>query len=83
MAGTGVGKYSTTAGNNTDTQSVNFAEGMAPSNVNNAARETMANIRSASIRLVKVSLSLVMVTEYIQLHDQTQTQLLLQLQAQT
>ena len=46
MAGTGVGKYSTTAGNNTDTQSVNFAEGMAPSNVNNAARETMANIRS-------------------------------------
>ena len=46
MAGTGVGKYSTTAGNNTDTQTVNFSEGMAPSNVNNAARETMANIRS-------------------------------------
>ena len=44
MAGTGVGKYSTTAGNNTDAQSVNFAEGMAPSNVNNATRETMANI---------------------------------------
>ena len=46
MAGTGVGKYSTTAGNNTDTQSVNFSEGMAPSNVNNAARETMANVRA-------------------------------------
>ena len=46
MAGTGVGKYSTTAGNNTDTQTVNFSEGMAPSNVNNAARETMANVRA-------------------------------------
>ncbi len=46
MAGTGVGKYSTTAGNNTDTQTVNFSEGMAPSNVNNAARETIANVRS-------------------------------------
>jgi len=47
MAGTGVGKYSTTAGSNTDTQTVNWAEGMAPSNINNAARETLASIRSA------------------------------------
>ena len=46
MAGTGAGKYSTTAGNNTSVQSVNWSEGMAPSNVNNAARETIANVRS-------------------------------------
>jgi len=46
MAGTGVGKYSTTASNNETVQSTNFAEGMAPSDVNNAARETMANMRS-------------------------------------
>lgn len=46
MAGTGVGKYSTTASNNETVQSTNFSEGMAPSDVNNAARETMANIRS-------------------------------------
>ena len=46
MAGTGAGKYSTTAGNNTSVQSVNWSEGMAPSNVNNAARETIANVRA-------------------------------------
>ena len=46
MAGTGVGKYSTTASSNETVQSTNFAEGMAPSDVNNAARETMANMRS-------------------------------------
>ena len=47
MAGTGVGKYSTTASNNTAVQSTNWAEGMAPSDVNNAARETLANVRAA------------------------------------
>ena len=47
MAGTGVGKYSTTASNNTAVQSTNWAEGMAPSDVNNAARETLASIRAA------------------------------------
>ena len=47
MAGTGVGKYSTTASSNTSVQSTNWAEGMAPSDVNNAARETLANIRAA------------------------------------
>ena len=47
MAGTGVGKYSTTAANNTSVQSTNWSEGMAPSDVNNAARETLANIRAA------------------------------------
>ena len=47
MAGTGVGKYSTTASSNTSVQSTNWSEGMAPSDVNNAARETLANIRAA------------------------------------
>lgn len=47
MAGTGVGKYSTTASNNTAVQSTNWAEGMAPSDVNNAARETLASVRAA------------------------------------
>ena len=46
MAGTGVGKFSTTAANNTGVQTTNWAEGMAPSDVNNAARETMAHIRA-------------------------------------
>ena len=45
MAGTGVGKFSSTASNNTSNLTVNFAENMAPSNVNNAARELMAHIR--------------------------------------
>ena len=44
MAGTGVGKFSSTAGNNTSNMTTNFAENMAPSNVNNAARELMAHI---------------------------------------
>ena len=47
MAGTGVGKYSTTPSSNQAVQSTNWAEGMAPSDVNNAARETLSNIRSA------------------------------------
>ena len=45
MAGTGVGKFSSTAGSNTGNMTVNFAENMAPSNVNNAARELMGHIR--------------------------------------
>ena len=44
MAGTGVGKFSSTAGSNTDNLTVNFAENMAPSNVNNAARELMGHM---------------------------------------
>jgi hypothetical protein len=44
MAGTGVGKFSSTAGNNTSNMTTNFAENMAPSNVNNAARELMGHI---------------------------------------
>ena len=45
MAGTGVGKFSSTAGSNTANMSVNFAENMAPSAVNNAARELMGHMR--------------------------------------
>ena len=45
MAGTGVGKFSSTAGDNTANMTVNFAENMAPSNVNNAARELMGHMR--------------------------------------
>jgi microcystin-dependent protein len=47
MAGTGAGKWSTTAANNTSVQTTNWAEGMAPSDVNNAARESLSHIRSA------------------------------------
>ena len=45
MAGTGVGLFSSTGSNNTSNLTVNFAENMAPSNVNNAARELMGHIR--------------------------------------
>jgi len=47
MAGTYIGKYDTTAGNNsaTGTSSVSVAEGMLPSNINNAFRDVMADIR--------------------------------------
>ena len=47
MAGTYVGMYDTTAANNTatGTSSVSIAEGMAPSNINNAMRDIMADIR--------------------------------------
>jgi len=47
MAGSYVGKYDTTAANNTatGTGSVSIAEGMLPSNVNNAMRDIMADVR--------------------------------------
>jgi len=47
MAGTYIGKYDTTAANNTATStgSVSVAEGMLPSNINNAFRDLMADIR--------------------------------------
>ena len=47
MAKNSVNDYSATAGDNTDVQSVNIAEGMAPSNVNNAMREIMADLANA------------------------------------
>ena len=47
MAGTYIGKYDTTAGSNSATasNSVSVAEGMLPSNINNAFRDVMADIR--------------------------------------
>ena len=47
MAGTFLGKYDTTAANNsaTGTNAVSVAEGMLPSNINNAFRSVMADIR--------------------------------------
>ena len=47
MAGSYIGKYDTTAANNsaTSSNSVSVAEGMLPSNINNAFRDIMADIR--------------------------------------
>ena len=47
MAGTYIGKYDTTAGSNSATASnaVSVAEGMLPSNINNAFRDVMADVR--------------------------------------
>ena len=47
MSGTYIGKYNTTAASNstTGTNSVSVAEGMLPSNINNAFRDVMADIR--------------------------------------
>ena len=47
MAGTYIGKYDTTAANNTATasNSISVAEGMLPSNINNALRDIMADVR--------------------------------------
>ena len=47
MAGSYIGKYDTTAGSNSATasNSVSVAEGMLPSNINNALRDMMADIR--------------------------------------
>jgi len=47
MAGTFIGKYDTTTANNTATgkDSVSVAEGMLPSNINNAFRAVMGDIR--------------------------------------
>jgi len=43
MAKSNVTQYDTTAANNLDVGSISIAEGMAPSNVNNAIRELMAH----------------------------------------
>jgi hypothetical protein len=38
-------EYSSTAGDNTDIGGINIAEGMAPSDVNNAMREQMSQLK--------------------------------------
>ena len=45
MARTKISEYSSTAGSNTDINSINLAEGMAPSLVNNAIRQLMAQLK--------------------------------------
>jgi hypothetical protein len=46
MAKTKISEYSSTANNNTDINSINLAEGMAPSLVNNAIRTLMAQLKN-------------------------------------
>ena len=46
MAKTKISEYSSTAANNTDINGINTAENMAPSNVNNAIRELMAQLKN-------------------------------------
>lgn len=45
MARTKISEYSSTANSNTDINSINLAEGMAPSLVNNAIRQLMAQLK--------------------------------------
>jgi hypothetical protein len=49
MAKTKISEYDSTAANNTDIDSINIAEGMSPSNVNNALRELMAHLKDMNI----------------------------------
>ena len=41
-----VSNYSTTSANNTSINSISIAEGMPPSNVNNAIRNELADLRT-------------------------------------
>ncbi len=45
MAKVKISEFSSTAGNNTDIDGINLAEGMAPSLVNDAIRELMAQLK--------------------------------------
>jgi hypothetical protein len=45
MAKTKISEFSSTPGNNTDIDSINIAEGCAPSGINNAIRELMAQLK--------------------------------------
>ncbi len=49
MAKTKISEYSTTAGNNTDINSINIAEGCAPSGINDAIRELMRQLKEFQI----------------------------------
>lgn len=46
MAKTKISEYSSTAASNTDVQNINIAEGMVPSDVNNAMRAIMAHLKN-------------------------------------
>jgi hypothetical protein len=45
MAKNKISEYSSTAANNTDIAGINIAEGCAPSGINNAIRELMAQLK--------------------------------------
>ena len=45
MAKTKISEYDATAANNTDVNSINIAEGCAPSGINNAIRQVMADLK--------------------------------------
>ena len=45
MAKTKISEYDSTAANNTDVESVNIAEGCAPSGINNAIRQIMSHLK--------------------------------------
>ena len=45
MAKTKISEYDATAANNTDVESVNIAEGCAPSGINNAIRQIMSHLK--------------------------------------
>lgn len=49
MAKTKISEYSQTAASNTDINNINIAEGMAPSDVNNAIRELMKQIKDFQV----------------------------------
>jgi len=49
MAKTKISEFDSTPANNTDINGINIAEGMAPSNVNNALRQMMANLKDMNI----------------------------------
>ena len=46
MSKTKISEYSSTAASNTDVQGINIAEGMLPSDVNNAMRAIMAHLKN-------------------------------------
>jgi hypothetical protein len=46
MAKTKISQYDSTAGNNTDINNIDIAEGCAPSGINNAIREVMAHLKN-------------------------------------
>ena len=46
MAKTKISEFSSTPGNNTDIDGIDIAEGCAPSNINNAIRELMSQLKN-------------------------------------
>ena len=55
MAKNDIKDFDATAANNTDINSVNIAEGCAPSGINNAIRELMADLKNALFAKINVT----------------------------